>query len=472
MNFSVSTKQVDFKALLSLLTLQSVCLAGFLYFFSTGKKEFAWLIYIAPFQILFLMVLFHKVELLLLTASIVAPLAVCQLIPNDYHQFIFFPSIIGLLILLRFTSWGKFNSSKGSWGCLLPPERFVGPGLLIWIVISFIVAVIRGTIEHFFIICNVLIWEVFILGYFFAIVPRDVQRVKELINAIAAGVVVCVILLPLLVRYSAGFVDTFGGKKLSVPFGILDLNALGMLIATLTSALLGIVLGERRFLHRLYLSFVVVILLIGLVFTRSRGAWFGMGIALLYLLFKTRSPILGAITGAGGVFVIVFSFFRSLFISRLEGTSLNDPAFIARLILWNFGLLVARKNWLFGVGWENFRFIKYIYGYPRFADPKVYFSTHNLYLEMMADLGLVGFLLFVILLFGTIIRTNRLAGKMENQFQYIALGVTAALIAFAAHSFFDSLSSTFMVIGMWFGIAMALRRLASNSSAGANDFFG
>jgi len=61
---------------------------------------------------------------------------------------------------------------------------------------------------------------------------------------------------------------------------------------------------------------------------------------------------------------------------------------------------------------------------------------------------------------------------VENQFQYTALGVTAALIAFAAHSFFDSLSSTFMVIGMWFGMAMALRRLASNSTPGVNDFFG
>jgi O-antigen ligase len=289
--------------------------------------------------------------------------------------------------------------------------------------------------------------------------------VKKLITALTIGVLICVLLLPLLVRYSAGFVDTFGGKKLSTPFGILDLNALGLLTATLASALLGILLGEKRFMPRMVMVTVVLILLAGLVFTRSRGAWFGFGIALIYLLVKTRSPALALITGAGGLLIVLFSFFRTLFVGRLESTTVTDPSFLARLILWNFGLLVARTNWLFGVGWENFRFVKYDYGYPRFADPKVYFSTHNLYVESMADLGFIGFLLFVILLFGTILRGNRLVKVHKAEHEYLGLGLTAALIAFAAHSVFDSLSSTFMVVGMWFGLAWAVLRLASKSPA-------
>jgi O-antigen ligase len=449
-------------AIIVLIGLQLFCIGGFLYLISNGNNSFAWLVLFLPFQFFIWAVLLKQEQLLLQAAAIVAPLAICQLVPNDYQQFLFFPPLIFFLLVLKFTRWLDDSPDK-KFVRVLTGEKIAGILLLCWIVISFIFALIRGPIYHFFITCNILILEVFAFGYFFAVVPPSIKDIKNLIIVLTIGVLICVSLLPFLVKYSAGFVDTFGGKKLLTPFGILDLNALGMLTATLASALLGMLLGEQRFLPRLVMSVVVLILLVGLVFTRSRGAWFGFGIAFLYLLVKTRSPTLAAVTGTGMFFIVLFSFFRSLFIGRLESTTITDPAFLARLILWNFGLLVARKNWLFGVGWENFRFIKYDYGYPRFADPKVYFSTHNLYIETMADLGFAGFLLFLILLFGTIVRTNRLIKEQKTEQEYIALGLTAALIAFAAHSVFDSLSSTFMVIGMWFGLALAVQRLTLDS---------
>jgi O-antigen ligase len=473
MIFKNANQRINLTTALILSLSQLVCLAGFLYFMSFGKNNFAWLILLIPFQFIIWILLFQNNQLLLLAAAIMAPIAICQLIPNDYQQFLFFPSVIFFLLVLKFTPWlDDYLDAKS--GNLPVAEKISSVLLLSWIILSFIFAIIRGPVYHFFVTCNILILEVFIIGYFFAIIPQNQNEIKRLILAITIGVVICVLSLPFLVKYSAGFVDTFGGKKLSGPFGILDLNALGLLIATLAAALLGILIGEQQFKRRLLLSIIILILFAGLVFTRSRGAWFGFGMAVLYLLIKSRSAILAALTGAGGLFLLLSSFLRSLFISRVESTSFADPAFVARLILWNFGLLVARKNWLLGVGWENFRFLKYYYGYPRLFDPKVYFSTHNLYIETMADLGFIGFLLFVILLFGTIVRTNRLISQNCSEYQHIALGVTAALIAFAAHSAFDSLSSTFMVIGMWFGLAMALQRLASKSRVSSleNDLFG
>lgn len=464
MNLSTTLQKQKGHTLLVFILLELLCVFSFGYFMYRGAETIAWLFLLVPFQIVAWILLFRDSYFFLLVATVVAPLSVCALIPDDYHKFIFFPSTIFFLIILRFTSW--LNLKGRSYENLLIEEKLPGLLLFIWIIISFLLAFIRGRIHPFFITCNLLIVEAFILSYFFAVVPRNMEEIRKLIAGITVGVIICVLLLPILVKHSAGFVDTFGGKKLITPFGVLDLNALGLLVATLASAMLGALIGEKRFMSRLVLSAIVLILLAGLVFSRSRGAWFGFGIALLYLLFKTRSPILGLISGVGGLLILLLSFFRSLFISRLESTTLADPAFLARIILWNFGLLVARKNWIFGVGWENFRFSKYDYGYPKFADPKVYFSTHNLYLETMADLGIFGFLFFVVLLFGIIFRMNRLVDNIQPEYRYVALGVTAALITFAAHSVFDSLSSTFMVIGMWFGLALAIRRLSTHYRTG------
>ncbi len=443
--------------LVSFLIIELLCLAGFCCFMNSDDNMMAIIFLFGPLQILLWLFLVQKIYYFLVLLAVFSPLAVNSLIPNFYHRFILYPVTIVFLLFLRFTGFVSPDPHKEK--KLLPVDKLTALLLVIWILVSFIVALSRGNVHRFFITCNVLILEAFIIGYFFATTLENARQIKLLIIAILVGNICSVLPLPQLVRLSVGFIDSLGGKRLSTPFGVLDLNALGLLTSTSAVAVLGLFLGQKKGGVRLLLGISLVLLILGLIFSRSRGAWFGFGIAVLYLIIKTRSFILTVLTGSAGLLILVTNFFRNLLLTRLASTNIYDPALLGRFLLWLVGLRVAKQNWLFGVGWENFRFIKFNYGYPRFGDPKFYFSTHNLYLETLVGLGGIGFLLFTFLLWGLIVRTDRVFTKTSAEYRYLALSINAALIAFATHNLFDSLSSTFIVIGMWFGMAMALQRL-------------
>lgn len=456
--------------LAAFFVIEIICIGGFLVFMSLGQGMIAWAFLVGPLQILAWAVLVQNSYFLILVMAFVGPLAFAEMIPRPYHRFVFYPSIIFLLILLRFTAFMdeqeahqlSSSSVRERFGQLAPFEKIPAVLLAIWIIVSFGVAALRGRVEPFFVTCNIFVLEVFFVTYFFAVVPQNTQQVRALIIATAIGNLICALTLPWAVRVSVGVAESIGGKMLSAPFGILDLNAFGALLATSSVAILGLIIGEKKLGRQLLLGLLIIILLVALVFTRSRGAWFGLGVALIYLLLRSRALVLAVLSGMGGLLIIISDFFRNMVLSRLASTSLTDPSLSGRLVLWMYAWLAVKNNWLFGVGWENFRFIKFSYGYPKFGDPRSTLSTHNLYIETMVDLGFLGLALFLFLLIGTIIRTNRLVKNPQQEEDGLALGIAAALIAYASHSVFDSLSSTFMVFGMWLGLAMALRRLKAS----------
>jgi hypothetical protein len=134
------------------------------------------------------------------------------------------------------------------------------------------------------------------------------------------------------------------------------------------------------------------------------------------------------------------------------------PAIIPRGELWGAALRMFAERPLFGVGPDNFR---HLYGrYLGLADHDPRIHANSLYLELLADLGLVGSAAFGWLLVAV---AGRLAGPLRcgsaDGRVLWAAGLTGGLLAFLVHGLLDYfLGFTPLYLLFWtlLGLTMAL----------------
>jgi O-antigen ligase len=257
-----------------------------------------------------------------------------------------------------------------------------------------------------------------------------------------------------------------GGKIVRSLFGPINMNCYGSVIAASAAIALSLVLDpgtEGR--KRIALGGVFVVLVATLVVTKSRGAWLGMGLAYLYILFRRRSLKLAVATAVLAFLLLSLDFFARIIAVRTMETSFRDPSLLGRFMLWSYALKVARHNWLLGVGWDAFRYVKYIYGFPGSPASGIRYHTHNLFLEFLTGLGVPGLVSFLWFCLGTLLGLDRVARNRScsPSTLHLALGLNAGLVAFLGHNLVDSVMwhyGTFLFFGAIVGLSLALGRIA------------
>jgi putative inorganic carbon (HCO3(-)) transporter len=234
---------------------------------------------------------------------------------------------------------------------------------------------------------------------------------------------------------------------------------------------------KQKMSHWLFLSVCFVAFLLAILLCGSRGAV--VGAAAIVLAAVWRSPK----RAQAGVLLILF--LCSIFfvmpgavVERFH-SAMNwrqDPDTFSRLMLWKAGLSMWADHPVFGVGPGNFPYVfasnlKYISLFPG-ADAR--WVAHSLYIQMLAELGLAGFLPFVILLF-LFLRLNARTRKEaltrnpegRGSFEYcLAAGLDLAMVGFL-------ISGAFLAVvyypHLWIllGLSVATHRVCLNRPAHA-----
>ena len=142
-----------------------------------------------------------------------------------------------------------------------------------------------------------------------------------------------------------------------------------------------------------------------LIFTWSRGAWLGILIAMMLFLLMYSKKFL--VAGLFGIFAVPFLPFvlpQSVINRFLSIGNLGDTSTSYRVHIWEGTLNMMRDHFLggIGVGVEVFGEI-----YPRYSLNGVETAphSHNLYLQIFVETGILGLILFVVFLF-TFVRHN------------------------------------------------------------------
>jgi putative inorganic carbon (HCO3(-)) transporter len=243
-----------------------------------------------------------------------------------------------------------------------------------------------------------------------------------------------------------------------------------------------------RLRNPILLSGVALLLFWTMVTTLSRGAWIGLAFGVLVMVLclgKRASAAIGILVAstlllvmlalAGAVPPVISDRFEQLtsqltiFDPRGVVPTPDNYALVERMVHWQVaGNMFLSSPWT-GVGIGNFNalFDKFgVQGWPYSRG-----HAHNYYLNLLAEVGIIGLTGYMIMLITAFmvgfraLRRVRLRGDMFGD--AVVIGALGILTTFAVHNFFENLHALNM--GIHWGAALALftvvsRQLSVDSS--------
>jgi O-antigen ligase len=185
-------------------------------------------------------------------------------------------------------------------------------------------------------------------------------------------------------------------------------------------------------------SFVV---LNALALTVSRGAWLlgiPAGVALCLLWWQTAAQgkiILGRQTtrmvGIAAIAILTVAFL-------LLGSRLSNSATVAsRWSIWRDSWQLWLDHWLAGVGPGGF-FWRYPAYLTQFTNEPNILHPHNVWLEVAATWGVLGWLWLFVLLAIVVRTARRIYTSESGEERWLAAGAVAGLLAAFAHAQVDT----------------------------------
>jgi O-antigen ligase len=279
------------------------------------------------------------------------------------------------------------------------------------------------------------------------------------------------------------FYRAFGTFQQPNPYG----GYMGLTASLAIGATIGMLLLQLRKLQQrqigrpaewLWLLFFGVCALfasMGLVMSWSRGAWIGFAAGTAAtLVFLPRKRLVGLSFLTLSILLLLvglrFNLIPSSLSSRLIGFSedlqvgdvrgihitTENYAVVERLAHWQAGADMARQNLLLGVGFGNYE--------PAYEDyatlnwPHPLGHAHNYYLNILAESGIMGAIIYLSLWAVIFVQVIRLIGFLDWPHRGIALGLLAAWTALSVHHIFDKLyvNNLFIFLGAMLGIQQVL----------------
>jgi len=252
-------------------------------------------------------------------------------------------------------------------------------------------------------------------------------------------------------------------------------NASGSVYAVVSIFLIVFFLREQGMKLKILYAIMLVLCLVGLFLTKSRGSYVGFAIGtLLVLWFNFRSIKKFIISILTVIVVSIPLIFISDAFKRITQIFDFKEANISwRFVLWERALYMFKQSPIFGIGFGRFNDIDFssrfndfsfenlhvFIGYPKvvsfFMDSNYDFSNahaHNSYLQYLAETGIVGLgllILFWVFVFKRIlIAYNTVSDEYSKKIFLCSLGSIAALFALAISENYFSAATVMMCISM------------------------
>jgi O-antigen ligase len=202
--------------------------------------------------------------------------------------------------------------------------------------------------------------------------------------------------------------------------------------------------SSDRVFRQLCIALLVVLMVLALVFSRSRAGIAGAAVGLIAFILILRSAnrglpiIFSMIVGVVVMLFLIYGF--RIGFGPIVARFLELGEGISRVGLWQDGLAIAKDHPL-GIGLGNFYRILPAYAASNLTENMVHAHAHNDYLQLLIEAGWPGFVLltggFIIFLWLGIRRLLRLSLYDDPLRFFTAAGALSGLISMAFHSFFD-----------------------------------
>jgi O-antigen ligase len=208
-------------------------------------------------------------------------------------------------------------------------------------------------------------------------------------------------------------------------------NIAGYLFAMTLPLCLAIAVGERGKLRMLSLLSGGGQLL-ALILTYSRGSWLGWWASIFsFGIMLKRWREIWVILAIVGIFLSLATPLQERLLSLVNPQT--DFSINERMQAMEAGLNVGLEHPVLGVGYGRGRLREGLRELQKNRATEIghIAHTHNMYIELFAQTGLLGLGAFLWLLFQAVSQSLTSASRFENADRVFALGIAAAWIAFA-----------------------------------------
>ena len=237
--------------------------------------------------------------------------------------------------------------------------------------------------------------------------------------------------------------------RLNINFG--QPNYLGFMMVIMCCIALSMAIYSERVLLKVMFLSLCPIFIYTLMRTASRGATLSLLSVLLLFWLKSKRKILSLIIFALVLITIMpyaHKYFPNYF-DRMETFDKReeDISISQREELWKMGLSFIEENPVFGIGIGNFRTMA-----PN--DP------HNSYIQIASELGIVGFLIWMVFLCSGWINLFLLKRNMKKRdfIYYAAMGIEISLIAYCVQSLTSGIGHR-EIVYFFIAIGIAIQRI-------------
>ncbi len=244
------------------------------------------------------------------------------------------------------------------------------------------------------------------------------------------------------------------GRWLRAYGGFSHPNILGGFIVIAILFLIALYFQHKKVKYSFLFWPVLIIFSQALIFSFSRSAILALILSLIFLFFYAQQKkLLGKFFSILGVLILIgamnFIFFQDLMQSRLiQQDRLEIKSNQERAVLQNQAQKLIGSNFIFGQGLNNYLPVVFEQVNDN-LEVWQYQPAHNIYLLVLIELGILGFLIYFSLIFYFLL----LALKSKEVLKFI-LGlslVVILLISFFDHYFWtywSGLAITFLIIGL------------------------
>lgn len=173
-------------------------------------------------------------------------------------------------------------------------------------------------------------------------------------------------------------------------------NLLGAYAVMIISILTAFFLRERQKKRKWAFAVILFVLLLCLALTYSRGAWLSLAAIVLGLtiFYDKRFGFLFFLIP------LVLLFYHGQMVERfLSLFSGEDTSVGLRFALWESTIAMIEEHPLLGVGWGSYYLAYPDYNFFIQDEHVLIFHAHNMYLNMLAEVGIIGGAAFLLTFF-------------------------------------------------------------------------